>query len=304
VTGSEPASSSDRFARVGELDIAYQTLGDPTDPPLLLVMGLGSQLIHWDLELYRQFADRGFHVIRFDNRDSGRSTKIRAPVPNLMRAMAGLPIDAPYLLADMADDAFGLLDHLSIDRAHVVGVSMGGMIAQTMAIRRPERVRSLAPVMSTTGERRQSRPKLRLWSLLLQRAPQRRDQYIEYFVRAFHTIGSPGYPPDEARLRELAGATYDRGHHPAGTGRQLAAIMASGDRTEQLRRVIVPTVVIHGTDDPLVPFRGGVATARAIPNAQFLAIPGMGHDLPREVWPKIVDAVVANAARAGAAQAA
>jgi pimeloyl-ACP methyl ester carboxylesterase len=289
---------------VGELDIAYQTLGDPTDPPLLLVMGLGSQLIHWDLELYRQFADRGFHVIRFDNRDSGRSTKIRAPVPNLVRAMAGLPIDAPYLLADMADDAFGLLDHLSIDRAHVVGVSMGGMIAQTMAIRRPERVRSLASVMSTTGERRQSRPKLRLWSLLLQRAPQRRDQYIEYFVRAFHTIGSPGYPTDEARLRELAGATYDRGHHPAGTGRQLAAIMASGDRTEQLRRVIVPTVVIHGTDDPLVPFRGGVATARAIPNAQFLAIPGMGHDLPREVWPKIVDAVVANAPRAGAAQAA
>jgi pimeloyl-ACP methyl ester carboxylesterase len=289
---------------VGELDIAYQTLGDPTDPPLLLVMGLGSQLIHWDLELYRQFADRGFHVIRFDNRDSGRSTKIRAPVPNLVRAMAGLPIDAPYLLADMADDAFGLLDHLSIDRAHVVGVSMGGMIAQTMAIRRPERVRSLASVMSTTGERRQSRPKLRLWSLLLQRAPQRRDQYIEYFVRAFHTIGSPGYPTDEARLRELAGATYDRGHHPAGTGRQLAAIMASGDRTEQLRRVIVPTVVIHGTDDPLVPFRGGVATARAIPNSQVLAIPGMGHDLPREVWPKIVDAVVANAARAGAAQAA
>jgi pimeloyl-ACP methyl ester carboxylesterase len=304
VPAAEPASPTDQFAPVGELDIAYQTLGDPADPPLLLVMGLGSQLIHWDLELCRQFTDRGFHVIRFDNRDSGRSTKIRAPVPNLMRAMAGLPIDAPYLLADMAHDAFGLLDHLGIDRAHVVGVSMGGMIAQTMAIRRPDRVRSLASVMSTTGERRQSRPKLRLWSLLLQRAPRRRDQYIEYFVRAFRMIGSPGYPTDEARLRELAGATYDRGHHPAGTGRQLAAIMASGDRTEQLRRVTVPTVVIHGTDDPLVPFRGGVATARAIPNSQFLAIPGMGHDLPREVWPKIVDAVVANAARAGAAQAA
>jgi pimeloyl-ACP methyl ester carboxylesterase len=304
VPDAEPANPTDQFARVGELDIAYQTLGDPADPPLLLVMGLGSQLIHWDLELCRQFTDRGFHVIRFDNRDSGRSTKIRAPVPNLVRAMAGLPIDAPYLLTDMADDAFGLLDHLGIERAHVGGVSMGGMIAQTMAIRRPDRVRSLASVMSTTGERRQSRPKLRLWSLLLQRAPQRRDEYIEYFVRAFRMIGSPGYPTDEARLRELAGATYDRGHHPAGTGRQLAAIMASGDRSEQLRRVAVPTVVIHGTDDPLVPFRGGVATARAIPNSQFLAIPGMGHDLPREVWPKIVDAVVANAARAGAAQAA
>jgi pimeloyl-ACP methyl ester carboxylesterase len=304
VTRSEAASPTDQFARVGELDIAYQTLGDPSDPPLLLVMGLGSQLIHWDLELCQMFTDRGFHVIRFDNRDGGRSTKIRARVPNLMRAMAGLPIDAPYLLADMADDAFGLLDHLGIERAHVVGVSMGGMIGQTMAIRRPHRVLSLASVMSTTGERRQSRPKLRLWSFLLQRAPQRRDQYIEYFVRGFRMIGSPGYPTDEARSRELAGATYDRGHHPAGAGRQLAAIMASGDRTEQLRRVAVPTVVIHGTDDPLVPFRGGVATARAIPNSQFLAIPGMGHDLPREVWPKIVDAVVANAARAGAAQAA
>jgi pimeloyl-ACP methyl ester carboxylesterase len=287
---------------VGELDIAYQTLGDPSDPPLLLVMGLGSQLIHWDLELCRRFTDRGFHVIRFDHRDAGRSTKIRARVPNLMRAMAGLPIDAPYLLADLADDAFGLLDHLGIERAHVVGVSMGGMVAQTMAIRRPGRVLSLASVMSTTGERRQSRPKLRLWSLLLQRAPQDRDQYIEYFVRAFRMIGSPGYPTDEARLRELAGATYDRGHHPAGTGRQLAAIMASGDRTELLRRLTVPTVVIHGKEDPLVPFRGGVATARAIPNSRFVAIPGMGHDLPREVWPKIVDAVVANAARAGAAQ--
>jgi pimeloyl-ACP methyl ester carboxylesterase len=301
VTGSEAASPTDQFARVGELDIAYQTLGDRSDAPLLLVMGLGTQLIHWDLELCRKLTDRGFHVIRFDNRDAGRSTKIRAPVPNIVRAMAGLPIDAPYLLADMADDAVGLLDHLGIERAHVMGVSMGGMIGQTMAIRRPERVLSLASVMSTTGDRRQGRPKLRLWSLFLQRAPRRRDDYVEYFVRVFRMIGSPGYPTDEARIRELAAATYDRGHNPAGTGRQLAAIMASGDRTEQLRRLTVPTVVIHGTDDPLVPFRGGAATARAIPGSEFLAIPGMGHDLPREVWPKIIDAVMANAERATAA---
>jgi pimeloyl-ACP methyl ester carboxylesterase len=259
---------SDQFARVGELDIAYQTLGDPSDPPLLLVMGLGMHLIHWDLDLCRHLADRGFHVIRYDNRDAGRSTKIHAPVPNLMRAMAGLPIDAPYLLGDMADDAFGLLDQLGIERAHVVGVSMGGMIGQEMAIRRPDRVLSLASLMSTTGERRHGRPKLRLWSLFVHRAPHRRDDYVEYFVRVFRMIGSPGFPADEARLRELAAATYDRGHHPAGTGRQLAAIMASGDRTDQLRRLRVPTVVIHGTDDPLVPYRGGLATAGAIPDAE------------------------------------
>jgi pimeloyl-ACP methyl ester carboxylesterase len=291
---------TDQFARVGELDIAYQTLGDPADPPLLLVMGLGMHLIHWDLELCRQLAERGFYVIRYDNRDAGRSTKIDAPVPNLMRAMAGLPIEAPYLLRDMADDAFGLLDHLGIERAHVLGASMGGMIGQEMAIRRPERVLSLASLMSTTGERRHGRPKLRLWSLFVHRAPQRRDDYVEYFVRVFRIIGSPGFPVDEARLRELAAATYDRGHHPAATGRQLAAIMASGDRTEQLCRLGVPTVVIHGTDDPLVPFRGGVATARAIPHSDFIAISGMGHDLPHEVWPKVIDAVVTNTERAAA----
>jgi pimeloyl-ACP methyl ester carboxylesterase len=291
-----------QFARVGDLHIAYQTLGDPADPPLLLVMGLGMQLIHWDLQLCRQLAERGFHVIRYDNRDVGVSTKIDAPVPNLMRAMAGLPINPPYLLSDMADDAFGLLDHLDIERAHVFGVSMGGMIGQTMAIRRPERVLSLASAMSTTGERRYGRPKLRLWSLFMHRAPRRRDEYVEYFVRVFRMIGSPGFPTDEQRLRELAAATYDRGHDPAGAARQLAAIMASGDRTPQLRRLHVPTVVIHGREDPLVPFRGGVATARAIPNAEFLAIPGMGHDLPHELWPRIIDTVAANTKRAAVPQ--
>jgi pimeloyl-ACP methyl ester carboxylesterase len=295
------AAMNDQFARVGELEIAYQTLGDPADPSLLLVMGLGMHLIHWDLELCRRLADRGFHVIRYDNRDAGCSTKIEARVPNLMRAMAGLPIDAPYLLRDMANDAFGLLDHLDVERAHVLGASMGGMIGQEMAIQRPERVLSLASLMSTTGERRHGRPKLRLWSLFVHRAPQRRDDYVDYFVRVFRMIGSPGYPVDEARVRELAADTFDRGHHPAGTGRQLAAIMASGDRTGQLRRLRVPTVVIHGAEDPLVPFRGGVATAQAIPDADFVAMPGMGHDLPREVWPKVIDAVAANAERAAAA---
>jgi pimeloyl-ACP methyl ester carboxylesterase len=291
-------------AAANGIEIAYETIGDPSNPALLLVMGLGTQLIHWDLELCERFADRGFHVIRFDNRDAGRSTYIDAPVPNLRRAMAGLRIDAPYLLDDMADDAFGLLDHLGIEAAHVAGASMGGMIAQTMAIRRPERVLSLTSIMSTTGERRAGRPKLRVWGVLLRRAPRDKDAAVEYFVQVFSLIGSKGFPADEDRIRALAAEAYDRGHSPAGTGRQLAAIMASGDRTDRLRELRVPTLVFHGRDDPLVPFRGGRATADAIPGARLIGIPGMGHDLPREVWPRLVDAVAETAARASATQAA
>jgi pimeloyl-ACP methyl ester carboxylesterase len=284
------------------VEIVYETLGDPSGTPLLLVMGLGMQLIHWDRELCEELAGRGFFVIRFDNRDAGRSTQIDAPVPPIMRAMAGFTIDSPYLLGDMADDAFGLLDHLGIERAHVVGASMGGMVAQAMAIQRPERLRSLVSIMSTTGERRAGMPKLRVWSVLMRRAPQDREGYVDHFVRVFRMIGSPGFTQDEARTRELAAATFDRGHHPAGTARQLAAILASGDRTPRLRELRLPTVVIHGTADPLVPYRGGVATARAIPDAELVSVPGMGHDLPREVWPKLVDALTANSERVAAAQ--
>src|SRR6185295_4051969 len=175
------------------------------------------------------------------------------------------------------------------------GASMGGMIGQTMAIQRPERVRSLTSIMSTTGERRAGRPKLRVWGLLVRRTPRGKDAYVEYFVRLFRVIGSKGFAPDEEPIRAIAAATYERGDHPAGTARQLGAIMASGDRTEQLRRLRLPTTVIHGLDDPLVPFRGGRATARAIPGARLIAIPGMGHDLPRQVWPQIVDAIAETA---------
>jgi pimeloyl-ACP methyl ester carboxylesterase len=291
-------------ATANGIELAYETIGDPSNPPLLLVMGLGTQLIHWDLELCELFAERGFYVIRFDNRDAGRSTYVDAPVPNIRRAMAGLKIDAPYLLDDMADDAFGLLDHLGIEAAHVAGASMGGMIAQTMAIRRPERVLSLTSIMSTTGERRAGRPKMRVWGVLLRRAPRDKEAAVEYFVRVFRMIGSKGFPADEDRIRAHAAEAYDRGHSPAGTGRQLAAIMASGDRTARLRGLQVPTLVFHGRDDPLVPFRGGRATADAIPGARLIAIPGMGHDLPRQVWPQLVDAVAQTAARASATQAA
>jgi pimeloyl-ACP methyl ester carboxylesterase len=283
---------------VGEVELVYESIGDPGDPTMLLVMGLGMQLIAWDREFCEGLAARGFRVIRFDNRDSGLSTKIDAPVPNVMRAMAGFRINAPYLLDDMAADSFGLLDQLGVERAHVTGASMGGMIAQTMAIRRPERVLSLASMLSTTGDRRVGTPKLRVWSVLMRRAPRGRDAYIDYFVRVFRMIGSPGYPVDEARIREQAGATYDRNHDASGTGRQLAAILASGSRTAALRRLDVPTVVIHGRNDPLVPFRAGVATARAIPGAELLAFPGMGHDLPRELWPQFTDAIAKNAERA------
>jgi pimeloyl-ACP methyl ester carboxylesterase len=288
----------------GGIEITYQSLGDPSGPPVLLVMGLGMQLIHWDLELCEQLADQGYHVIRFDNRDAGLSTKIDSPVPRIARAMAGFHIDAPYLLKDMAHDTFGLMDQLEIERAHVAGVSMGGMIGQTMAIERPERVLSLTSIMSTTGERRAGMPKLRVWSVLMRRAPDRRDAFVDYFVRMFRMIGSPGFPQDEPRIRELASATFDRCHCPEGTARQLAAILASGDRTPALRHLRIPTTVIHGTDDPLIPFRGGVATARAIPDAKLVAIPGMGHDLPREIWPKLLETVERNADRAAAGSAA
>jgi pimeloyl-ACP methyl ester carboxylesterase len=179
-----------------------------------------------------------------------------------------------------------------------MGVSMGGMIGQTMAITRPERVLSLTSIMSTTGERRAGMPKLRVWSLLMRRAPGDREAFQDYFVRMFRIIGSPGFPRDEPRVRELAAATFDRAQNPAGTARQLAAILASGDRTGALRRLQVPTTVIHGTDDPLIPFRGGVATARAIPGAELVAIPGMGHDMPREVWPRFHEALARNSERA------
>jgi pimeloyl-ACP methyl ester carboxylesterase len=291
-------------AKVGPVDIVYETIGDPADPPLLLVMGLGMQLIHWDLELCEQLAERGFHVIRFDNRDTGLSTKIQAPVPNVMRLMAGLPVKVPYLLTDMAADAFGLLDDLGIERAHVVGTSMGGMIAQQMAIEAPERVLSLTSMMSTTGDRFVGTPKLRVWTVLTRRAPNDRDAYVRYFERVFRMIGSPAYRPEDERVRELAGATYDRCHHPAGTARQLAAVLASGSRTAALRKLDVPAVVIHGEADPLLPVRGGRATANAIPGAELITIPGMGHDLPKELWPTFVDAIARTAERAAERSAA
>jgi pimeloyl-ACP methyl ester carboxylesterase len=281
------------------IQLAYQTFGDPADPAVLMIMGLGVQMLGWDAELCELLAGRGLHVVRFDNRDVGRSTKITGgPPANVLAAVAGDFSSASYTLDDMAEDCAGLLDHLEIERAHLAGASQGGMIAQTLAIRRPERVLSLTSIMSTTGDPSVGQPHPEALPALLTPSPRDREEFVEYVVRAWRVIGSPGFDADEDALRLLASASYDRGIHPEGTARQLLAILASGDRTDALRRLGVPTTVIHGTDDPLIDVSGGKATAEAIPGAELVLIEGMGHDLPRALWPRFVDLIVANAGRA------
>jgi pimeloyl-ACP methyl ester carboxylesterase len=292
---------NEQLATVGDLELAHDTVGDPTDPTVLMVMGLGMQLVGWHPELCEMIAQRGFHVVRFDNRDVGHSTKLRdGRGPGALNLLLGRAPDAPYTLDDMAGDAVGLLDHLGVDGAHVVGASMGGAIAQTIAILHPERVLSLCSIMSTPGGRRISRPTLRGLGVLLRKAPEEREAYIDYTLGIVRTIGSPGFPFDEERIRSRAAESYDRCYYPPGVERQLAALLASGDRSSRLGQVRAPTVVVHGTKDPLVPPRAGRATASAIPDAELVEIEGMGHDLPREVWPRLVDAIARNAERATA----
>ena len=290
----------EQLTHVNGIDLCYETFGDPQRPALLLIMGLGGQMIWWDDEFCQQLADRGFHVIRYDNRDTGRSTIFRdAPVPKPWHLLRRDARAAAYSLEDMADDAAALLDHLGVPAAHVVGISMGGMIAQTLAIRHPDRVLSLASIMSTTGDPGVGRARWRLYPALLRRPPRKRDAYVKNFERMFKLIGSPGYPYDAERVRDLAGRSFDRAYHPAGAARQLAAIVSAPDRTPKLREVRVPSVVIHGTDDKLVSPSGGRATAAAIPDARLVELPGMGHDTPRELWPQIHGAITDNIARAG-----
>jgi pimeloyl-ACP methyl ester carboxylesterase len=300
-----PTMSEERIAPANGIELAYQEIGDPSDEAVVLIMGLATQMLGWDEELCAMLADRGFRVVRFDNRDIGRSTKLKsAGVPSRVDMLIGRRASAPYLLRDMARDTVGLMDHLGIDSAHVVGASMGGMIAQTTAIGHPERVRSLVSIMSTTGNRRVGTPALKTYGILWGKPPRGREAAVERAVKTFTVIGSPGYPLDEEHLREVAGRSYDRGHSAAGVLRQLHAITASGDRTHALRGVAVPTAVIHGTRDPLVRPSGGRATARAIPGARLKLIEGMGHDLPRQLWPTFVEEIAANAARAGEGEAA
>jgi len=295
----EVAVSEERFARVGELELCWQGFGEQSDPPLLMIMGLGAQMILWPDELCELIAARGFRVIRFDNRDSGRSTKLDgAPAGSIQDALAGSIPEGAYTLSDMAGDAGGLLEALGIERAHVVGASLGGMIAQTLADDRPELVLSLASIMSTTGNPEVGRPTPQGLAGLTTVPPRDRDGYVNALIGARKLIASPGYPFDEDRSTRIARLGFDRGYFPEGTMRQTVAILASGDRTERLGEIKVPTVVIHGEDDPLIDVSGGKATAAAIPGSKLVVIPGMGHDFPAGVWDQVADEIAANAKRA------
>jgi pimeloyl-ACP methyl ester carboxylesterase len=291
---------AEQFCTVNDdVTLCYETFGDAADPTMLLVMGLSTQMIGWPDDFCEQLAADGYFVVRFDNRDVGRSSAMKDfGVPTVKQLLLRDKRAARYSLEHMAADGIGLLDHLGIERAHVVGVSMGGMIAQTMAARFPERVLSLASIISNTGARWTGQPSPRMYPLLLKKPPRDRDGYISHTVDVFTKIGSQGFPVDKDELRRTAERSFDRGLNPAGSTRQLAAIIASGDRTPLLRTITVPTVVIHGRKDRLVPALGGRATAKAIPGARLVIIDGMGHDLPRGAWPRLLGAIEQNAARA------
>lgn len=270
--------------RVGPagIDIAYQRFGKRDAPAVLLIMGIAAQSIHWPDSFCRALAEAGLQAIRFDNRDSGLSTHLTdAPAANLAAALAGDLSSVAYTLSDMAADAVGLLDALGIGKAHVVGASMGGFIAQTMAVEHPERVRSLTSMMSTTGNLSVGQA----WPEALREVfggprATTREEVIEQSLRISRAVRSPGYPADEEEVAAGAGRAYDRSYDPAGSARQAVASVASGDRTERLRHLAVPTLVIHGLADRMCDVSGGRATAEAIPGAELVPIEGMGHGLP------------------------
>ncbi|MEY9875713.1 pimeloyl-ACP methyl ester carboxylesterase [Streptacidiphilus sp. MAP12-33] len=288
-------------AQVNGIELEYETFGDPQQPTLLLIMGLGAQLITWDERFCRNLAAEGFHVVRYDNRDAGLSTFVDSgPQPDLGAIFGGDPSSAPYLLGDLADDALALLGVLGVDHAHIVGASMGGMIAQQLVIDHPERALSLCSIMSRPGDPTTGQPSKEAWAVLMRPRATDRGTAVEANMQAAKVIGSPGYPREEAELRAYVTRAYDRSNRADGFVRQLAAIIASPDRTPGLSGVTVPTLVIHGEADALVDVSGGRATAAAVPKAELLTLAGMGHDLPTALWPRIVPAIAANA-RAGEA---
>lgn len=292
--------SEELFAPLANgVEICYQTFGDPDADPLLLVMGLGGPMNWWDTELCELLAERGFFVIRYDNRDTGRSSRMRGRVDRrmLVRAFLGRPVAAPYSIADMADDAFGLLDHLGIESADVVGASMGGMIAQTMAIARPDRVRSLTSIMSTTGRRTVGWQSPALLPTLIARRGPDREAYIAGSRKVWAIIGSPGFPKDPDDLERRGHETWDRGISREGTLRQMVAVVTQPDRTAQLRQLKMPALVIHGLADRMVHVSGGRSTAMSIPGSELLLIDGMGHDFPQPLFETIASAVRRTADR-------
>jgi pimeloyl-ACP methyl ester carboxylesterase len=290
---------SEQFARVGDVELCYETFGEAGDPPVLLIMGLGTQMIAWHEGFCTELAGRGFQVIRYDNRDVGHSTRFDdVPPPRPTQLLTQRPKRLAYTLRDMAGDAAGLLDVLGHESAHVVGASMGGMIAQLLAIHHPERVRSLVSIMSTTGARWVGQPAAAVYPFFVKPMPKGKEEYLERGLKLWSLIGSPGFERSDAEIRELLERGYDRGLSPAGTMRQLGAIVDDGNRTRDLRRIKAPTLVIHGTKDKMIRVSGGKATARAIPGAELDLIEGMGHDLPRGVWPRLIDGIERTAARA------
>lgn len=287
-------AAATRKARVGDLDLAYETFGNPSDPAMILVMGLGTQMIAWPDELCEALAATGRYVVRYDNRDIGLSTHMsNLPVPNPAAVMLRRA-HAPYAIADMADDLVGLLDALEIPTADIVGASMGGFIAQTTAIRAPHRVRSMCLIMTSTGSPRVGKPKASAFGpALFRKRPNTKDEAVAATLATFERIGSPGYPVDIQALRDLARRSLDRSFDPDGVVRQLAACLRQPDRTPELRRLRTPTVVMHGLADPLVAPSGGLALAKAIPGSKFIGYPGMGHDLPRALWGSMAQEIIA-----------
>lgn len=283
-------------ASCGKVDLAYETFGSPDDPVMVLVMGLATQMIAWHDDFCTQLADGGFHVVRFDNRDIGLSSHLDdAGLPDLSPLFNGQPVtDAPYTLADMADDTARLFDAIDVGRAHLVGASMGGMIAQEVALRHPQRLLSLTSIFSTTSPLiGAATPEAT--AALLSPPPTTEQEAGDRAVAVYRVIGSPGYPLDEVGLTARGREAFRRANDPAGVARQLAAIHASGDRTERLAGVAIPTLVLHGEDDPLVQLDGGRATAAAIPGARLVTYPGMGHDLPQALWPALIEEITTHA---------
>lgn len=285
------------------ITLCHQSFGDPADPPALMIMGLGVQMVAWPDEFCADLASRGFHVVRFDNRDVGRSTRHHAKPPGLRHLALRRPTRDSYSLDDMAGDARGLIDALELGPVHLVGASMGGMIAQLCAIHHTEVIRSLTSIMSTTGSLLAGQPSPIVTRSLLRKAPADRELIADHAERMFRIIGSPEPHFDAATIRRQAQRSFDRGFNPAGTARQMGAVVAARNRARLLSQVRVPTTVIHGKLDRLVPISGGRATAKAIPGARFVEIDEMGHDLPPAMWPQILDAIEANAARAHGAPA-
>ena len=294
-----------QIARANGIDLCYEIFGDAGAEPMLLIMGLGAQMIHWDDDFCRQLAARGFRVIRFDNRDIGKSSHLSGgkrltAVELLKLRFLKIPVAAPYGLRDMAEDVTGLMDALGIKSAHLVGASMGGMIAQEIAISFPQRVRSLTSIMSTTGNPKVPQPSREAAALLMAPPPTTKEEFFERFAQTWKILRVGSFPQDEALDRSRAERTFARGLNPAGVGRQLRAILASGSRKERLRQVRAPTLVIHGTVDPLVRPEGGKDTAASISGAKLLMIEGMGHALPIPMWPQIIDAIDKHAHAASA----